>query len=253
MVNHRVHELLGSELAALVGVDYVRTAEPGIRFLQRLDRMHGLQRDRHSVRQNPPTVQVNHRHQVHKATRHANVGRIKRPDLVAALDCQLAKQVRKHLVLRVSTTSAGLRRRCRNTHLAHQRADAQPARIMALPAQCATQLTRAHEREQVQPVYRIHQHQIPLAGQFGQVIHRPSTDIEQLGLTFHAQRYEELLEFHKKNNRAKTKESIDLHRLLVIENHFSSYLSNKYGNNFRALSFSIASPNGSYNSLSYRS
>ena len=51
----------------------------------------------------------------------------------------------------------------------------------------------------------------------------------------------------------KTKESIDLHRLLVIENHFSSYLSNKYGNNFRALSFSIASPNGSYNSLSYRS
>jgi hypothetical protein len=49
---------------------------------------------------------------------------------------------------------------------------------MALPAQCATQLIRAHEREvQVQPVYRIHQHQIPVAGWPGQVIHSPSTDI----------------------------------------------------------------------------
>ena len=134
MANHRVDELLGSELADLVGVDYVQSAETGIRFLQRLDRVHGLQRDRHSVRQNPPTARVHHRRQVHKATRHANVGRIQRPDLVAALDCQLEKQVRKHLVLRASTTGARLRRQCRITHLAHQRADAQPDRIMALSA-----------------------------------------------------------------------------------------------------------------------
>jgi len=146
MANHRFDELLCSELAALVGVDDVRSAEPGISLLQRLYRVHGLQRDRHSVRQNPPTAHVHHRRQLHKATRHANVGRIQRPDLVAALDCQLAKQVRKHFVLRVSTTGARLRRQCRNTHLAHQRPDAQSARILALPAQCATQLTRAHER-----------------------------------------------------------------------------------------------------------
>jgi len=146
MSNHRVDELLGSELAALVSVDNVRSAELGIRLLQRLDRVHSFQRDRHSVRQNPTTVHVHHRRKVHKATRHANVGRIQGPDLVAALDCHLAKQVRKHLVLRVSTTGARLRRQCRNTHLAHQRPDAQPARIMALPAQCTTQLTRAHER-----------------------------------------------------------------------------------------------------------
>jgi hypothetical protein len=64
---------------------------------------------------------------------------------------------------------------------------AQLARIMALPAQCAKQMTRAHEREvQVQPVYRIHQHQIRLADRLGEVI-PPSNDVEQLGLTPHAQ------------------------------------------------------------------
>jgi len=64
---------------------------------------------------------------------------------------------------------------------------AQPASIMALPAQCAKQMTRAHEREvQVQPVYRIHQQQIPLADRLGEVI-PPSSDVEGIGMTTHAQ------------------------------------------------------------------
>ena len=50
MANHRVDEFMGSKMAAWVGFDDVWFAEPGIRFLQRLYRMHGLQRDRHSVR-----------------------------------------------------------------------------------------------------------------------------------------------------------------------------------------------------------
>ena len=37
--------------------------------------MDSLERDRHSVRQNPAAVDIYHRCQVHKASRHANVGR----------------------------------------------------------------------------------------------------------------------------------------------------------------------------------
>jgi hypothetical protein len=52
--------------------------------------------------------------------------------------------------------------------------------LLARPAQCAKHLTRAHERKvQVQPFYRIYQDQTPLAGRFGEVLHRPSTDIDQ--------------------------------------------------------------------------
>ncbi len=45
IANHRVDEFLCSELAALIDVDDVGSAEAGIRLLQRRDRVHGLQRD----------------------------------------------------------------------------------------------------------------------------------------------------------------------------------------------------------------
>ncbi len=50
--------------------------------------MNSLERDGYPVRQNPPAIHIDHRLQVPKATRHANVGRIQRPDLIAAVDRQ---------------------------------------------------------------------------------------------------------------------------------------------------------------------
>ena len=99
-LNH-VHERLSGELAALVGVDNLRPAKACKRLCQRFDRMNRLQRDRCSVCQDSSAVNIDHGCEVNKALFHADIGRIQRPDLVAAVDHQFAKQVRKHFVLRV--------------------------------------------------------------------------------------------------------------------------------------------------------
>jgi hypothetical protein len=102
LVKDRVDEFLRDAIAALIGVDNVRSAKPAMRLLKCVNRMNSLERYRHPVRQNPPAVHINHRRQIHKTRRHANVGRIQRPNLIAPVDRQFAQRVRKYLVLRVS-------------------------------------------------------------------------------------------------------------------------------------------------------
>ena len=87
-------------MAALIDVDDLGQAQAGKGQLKHLAGVAGLQRDGHLVRQHPTADHVNHGGKVDKALRHANVGRVQRPDLVGPADGQAAQQVRVDLVAR---------------------------------------------------------------------------------------------------------------------------------------------------------
>ena len=107
---HRVGKFLGRELTTLIRVDDLRHTVPSEGFLDDLPGMTRLQRDGDFVRQDPATGNVHDRRQVHEAFGHGNVGRVQRPDLVGAIDVQLAQQVGVDLVARSGLAGTRLRR-----------------------------------------------------------------------------------------------------------------------------------------------
>jgi hypothetical protein len=175
------HELGAAELAALVGVDDLRRSPARRRLAQGLDAEVRLHRDRHPVRQHPSAGPVQHRHQVHPATRHRDVGDVQRPDLVGALDGQPAQRVREHRVRRVLLARVGLAVQRLDAHAPHQRAHVPPADLDALQAQQVAQHAAAGERVlQVQLVDAAHQRQLGLGDRLGVVVHRAPADAQQL-------------------------------------------------------------------------
>lgn len=188
MANHQIHKLLSRELTALVGVDDLWCAKPRKRSCQRLHFVQTLQRDCRTVRQDSTAVNIDHRRQVNKALSYADIGGVQCPDLIAAVDDQLAHQVGKHLVLRVALAGAGLRGNSRDNHLSHQGANMQAAYLEPSALELPAQLSGPHEGVvQVQLVHGVHHRQIQLAHWFVQVVHRPSADVGQLGLATDAQ------------------------------------------------------------------
>jgi hypothetical protein len=83
----RAGECSTSELAALVGVEDLRLAEPRQRFFERFDAERRLHRDRQPPRQHTAAEPVDHRRQIHEAARHRDVGDVHRPDLVGPRHC----------------------------------------------------------------------------------------------------------------------------------------------------------------------
>jgi hypothetical protein len=53
--------------------------------------------DGRAMRKHAAAVHINDGRQVHKASCHTNIGRIQRPDLVAAMNHQLAQHIRNTL------------------------------------------------------------------------------------------------------------------------------------------------------------
>src|SRR5208282_3407794 len=85
------------ELTSLIGVENLRCAVFGQRFLQRLDaelRLHG---DREPPGQNPAAEPVDDGGEIDEAARHRDVGDVHRPDLVGTSDLQPAQKIGENL------------------------------------------------------------------------------------------------------------------------------------------------------------
>ncbi|MEY3937568.1 MAG: hypothetical protein RL659_409, partial [Pseudomonadota bacterium] len=82
-------ELLGGELATLVGVDDLRNAIACEGLLEDLAGMTGLRRDGHFVGQHLAAGHVHDGGEIDEASRHGNVGGIQRPDLIGLADRRL--------------------------------------------------------------------------------------------------------------------------------------------------------------------
>ena len=126
-----------------------------------------------------------------KPVRHRDVGRVQRPDPVGPVgpgDGQRAQQVGADLVARCALAGSRLRRQRCAAHALHQRGDVAPARLDALSCQLIAQHASAHEgMRQVQLVDAAHERQVAIAGGARPVLHRTSTDVQQLGLARDAQ------------------------------------------------------------------
>src|SRR3954471_24444025 len=83
-----------SELAALVGVEDFRSAEPLQSLLQRLNAEVRVHRIRDPPRQHLPRDPVHHRNQVEEAAPHRYIRDVSTPDLVRTLNHQLPQQIR---------------------------------------------------------------------------------------------------------------------------------------------------------------
>jgi len=96
-----IDEACGGKLRALVGVEDLRRTVAADGFLERFD----AEVRRHAVgdppAQNPPAEPVEDR-EIHKATRHRDIGHIGRPDLIGSIDGELSQQVRIDRMSRMS-------------------------------------------------------------------------------------------------------------------------------------------------------
>ena len=85
------------ELAALVGVEDLRSAEAAERFFECRDAERGVHGVGQPPRQHRPARPVHDRHQIEEAARKRDIGDVRAPDLVRPLDRKTAQQVRKIL------------------------------------------------------------------------------------------------------------------------------------------------------------
>jgi len=88
----------GRELRALVGVHDLWWAEAVDGLVQRLDTELRLQRVRYPPSQNLAGVPVDDRHEIQEPTPHGQIGDVRRPDLIGAIDAQMSQQIRIDLV-----------------------------------------------------------------------------------------------------------------------------------------------------------
>jgi len=103
-----IDEPRGGELHTLIGVENLRPAMLGQRFLNRLDTELRLHRDRQAPRQNPPAEPIHHRNQVEKPPRHRDICYVRAPNLVRPVDAETPQKVRIYLVIRMPLTGVWL-------------------------------------------------------------------------------------------------------------------------------------------------
>ena len=86
-------EEIAGELAALVGIENLRLAVAGDRFLYRFDAEVGRERVRQAPAEHPSRGPIEHREQIDEAALHRDVGDVGRPNVVGPGDRRVAQQV----------------------------------------------------------------------------------------------------------------------------------------------------------------
>lgn len=120
----------------------------------------------------------------HPASKHidhgqSNLGGITYPDLVAAVDHQLARQLGNDFVLELSLTFAWLWCACLDAHLDHQCAHMKATDLVALPPKCSAQLARTHEWEiQMDQIHHMHDAENRRVRGVGSQKNRAQTDVD---------------------------------------------------------------------------
>ena len=107
--------------------------------------MAGFQRDGYFVGQHLAGGHVHDGGEIDEASRHGNVGGVKRPDLIGPAHRHLAQQVGIDLVLPVPLTGARLRAQGLDAHALHQRAQVTAAHEDSLASQHAAKHSGTHE------------------------------------------------------------------------------------------------------------
>ena len=111
------------ELAALVGVEYLRRTTGLDSFLQSIDTETGVERVGYTPRQYLARIPVHDRDQVHKAPGHRDIRDIRCPHMIRAIDDEASQQVRIHLVCLVRQAEVALRVLRHPIHRPHQALD----------------------------------------------------------------------------------------------------------------------------------
>lgn len=119
------------KLAALVGVHDLRPTVFHDGFFQRIDAGIGRQAVRQAPSQHPAGGPIKHRAQIDETPAHWDVGRIHGPDLIRAVDAEIAQQIRIDAVRLVAPTGVGLAIDGLDVELPHQRSDMLSTNLMA--------------------------------------------------------------------------------------------------------------------------
>ena len=112
-------EFLAGELAALIGIEDLRQAIVGQGVLHCVQTEIRRERVGEPPRQHPATGPVEDRKQIHKASRHRDIGNIGGPDLIGSRDLQVAQEIGVDLMGRMPTAERRLPIQGLNTHAAH--------------------------------------------------------------------------------------------------------------------------------------
>ena len=131
------------ELAALVGVEYLRRAIALNGFLQSLDAETHIHAVGQTPTEYPAAVPVHNRHQIEKATLHGNISDVGAPHLIWPTNIQPSEQVGINFVSRVRSAGARFLINRRQADLTHQPADPFARHAIATPPQMPRHLTRA--------------------------------------------------------------------------------------------------------------
>src|SRR5690606_18211641 len=130
---------------ALFSVEDLRHYMSANRFLKSFDaetRVHG-------VRQRPgehfAAVPIHHRHQIHEALLHANIGDVRAPDLVGTIHFKPPHQIGVDLVPLGWPREIGLRTLRSQPHQPHQSANSLAAKDPTFKAQPVSYLTGTHK------------------------------------------------------------------------------------------------------------
>lgn len=185
----RIREPLARELASLIGVEDLRRAKVGQRFLQGFYteiRGHGIGQP---PRQHPTAMPVQNRYQIYKPAHHRNVADVRRPHLVRPIDRQPTQQVRVDLVTRRRDRRPRFPMHRPDAHPTHQATHPVAARHHSVaPSQLVPQAPGTHPRVlQVQLVQQSHHRQIRRRLPGWPVATRRAGQIQQLALPCDAQ------------------------------------------------------------------
>lgn len=164
LAQQHAREGVAGELAALIGVEYLRFPEAR----QRLDAEVGLHSDRHQPSQDLAAEPVDDGREIDEPHRHRDVADVRCPDLIGPHDQQFAQQIRVDLVPRRRLRCVQATVDCFDRHLLHQRGDMLAADLDAfLPQQIAQHPTTRKRKFQVQLVDPPHDRQISAGAGLG--------------------------------------------------------------------------------------
>src|ERR1700712_3048815 len=176
-------EGVARKLRTLVGVEDLRLAVPGERFLPNLAAEVSLHGDRQPPGQDPAAEPVDDGGEVDEAAGHRNVGDVHGPDLIGPINRQAAQQIRVDLVPRRWFRGVWLAVERLDVQALHQRRDMAAADHDAFLVQETPQHPAPRKGEfEMQFVHASHHGQISHRDRMWQIIDAAPADPERLGL-----------------------------------------------------------------------
>lgn len=171
------------KLRALIRVEDIRSAIADQGLLQRLAGGH---RVRQAPRQNLTRRPVHDRREVAETLAYRDVGDVRAPDLIAAIDQQIPQEIRIFPMRRMWDGRAWLLVERPQTHRRHQSTDTLAPVIITNSLEMRDHLPRpVIGRLQKLHVYQPHKNQAGLTVRHGPVVNALSVQLQQRGLPHH--------------------------------------------------------------------